>query len=78
MKRITSAEVVRHFSRHTDAALIEPVVITRNRRDRLVMLSVDAYRELLRMAATEDSATGKPAKRLQDLLQKESAVESWT
>ena len=50
MRRISSAELVRHFSVHSDVALHESIVITRNGRDRLVLLSVAQLRELLARA----------------------------
>jgi PHD/YefM family antitoxin component YafN of YafNO toxin-antitoxin module len=50
MRRVSSAELVRNFSVHTDAALAEPVVITRNGRDRLVLLNVELYRDILALA----------------------------
>ncbi len=58
MRRISSAELVRHFSVHSDVPLHEPVVITRNGRDRLVLLSVAQLRELLARALerTQDPA----------------------
>ena len=55
MRRISSAELVRHFSVHSDVALHEPVVITRNGRDRLVLLSVAQLRELLARAHLANS-----------------------
>jgi PHD/YefM family antitoxin component YafN of YafNO toxin-antitoxin module len=61
MRRISSAELVRHFSVHSDAALHEPVVITRNGRDRLVLLSVARLRELLARALER---TDDPVSRL--------------
>jgi PHD/YefM family antitoxin component YafN of YafNO toxin-antitoxin module len=45
---------------HSDAALAQPVVITRNGRDRLVLLSVERYDELLRAGSSpnaEDQVT---------------------
>lgn len=54
MNRISSAEFVRSFSHHADAALTDPVVITHHGRDRLVMLSVDTYRDLLALAVAGD------------------------
>jgi PHD/YefM family antitoxin component YafN of YafNO toxin-antitoxin module len=47
MRRISSADLVRNFSVHSDAALSEPVVITRNGRDRLVLMNTERYHELL-------------------------------
>ncbi len=49
MKRVTSAEAARNFSRLSDLALGEPVVVTKNGRDRLVMLGVDEYNFLIDM-----------------------------
>ena len=40
MRRVYSAELVRSFSVHTDAALAEPIVITRNGRDDFYFLAL--------------------------------------
>ena len=48
MQRITSREFQRNFGRCQDEALREPLAITRNGRDRLVILSVDEYERLKR------------------------------
>jgi PHD/YefM family antitoxin component YafN of YafNO toxin-antitoxin module len=70
MKRISSAEFVRSFGHHTDAAMTEPTLITRNGRGRLVILSVDTYRELLALAVKDEVATGEAVrKRLRDQLE---------
>jgi PHD/YefM family antitoxin component YafN of YafNO toxin-antitoxin module len=63
MKRISSAEFVRSFSHHADAALTDPIVITHHGRDRLVMLSVDTYRDLLALAAAGDMAAGQAVRK---------------
>lgn len=47
MKRVTSAEAARNFSRFSDLALNEPVVVTKNGRDRMVMLGIDEYNFLI-------------------------------
>src|SRR5215204_3580890 len=57
MQRVSSAELVRSFSVHTDAALAEPIVITRNGRDRLVILNVDLYRDILALALLHKGGT---------------------
>ena len=44
--RISAAEFVRQFGRRCDDALAEPVIITRNGCDRLVVMSFAMYREL--------------------------------
>jgi PHD/YefM family antitoxin component YafN of YafNO toxin-antitoxin module len=46
--RVSSAEFIKRYGELTDKALSEPVTITRNGRDRLVMLSVDEYQRLKR------------------------------
>jgi prevent-host-death family protein len=48
MITVSAAEFQRYFGRYQDKALTQPVVITRNGRERLVMLSVDEYRRLKR------------------------------
>ncbi|HMP03663.1 MAG TPA: type II toxin-antitoxin system Phd/YefM family antitoxin [Gemmatales bacterium] len=45
---VSSAEFQRHVGEYQDRALVEPVIITRNGRERLVMIAVDEYRRLKR------------------------------
>jgi hypothetical protein len=45
--RVSSADFVRNFSALSDAALTEPLLISRNGHDRLVVLGIDLYRELV-------------------------------
>jgi PHD/YefM family antitoxin component YafN of YafNO toxin-antitoxin module len=47
MRRISSADFVRNFTVHSVAALSEPLVITRNGRERLVLMNTEQYHELL-------------------------------
>jgi PHD/YefM family antitoxin component YafN of YafNO toxin-antitoxin module len=44
--RISAAEFARQFGRRCDEALTQPVIITRNGRDRLIVMSLAMYREL--------------------------------
>jgi len=46
--RVTSAEFIKKYGIVTDAALSEPVTITRNGRPRLVLISADEYERLKR------------------------------
>lgn len=46
--RISSKELIRNFGALSDLALREPVVITKNGRDRLVLLSMETYESLER------------------------------
>lgn len=48
MSVVTSAEFQRNLGLYQDKALAEPVTITKNGRDRLVLLSIDEYRRLMR------------------------------
>jgi prevent-host-death family protein len=46
--KVSSAEFQKQFGALSDKALTEPVTITRNGRDRLVLLSVQEYQRLKR------------------------------
>lgn len=46
--RVPTAEFIKQFGVLADRALTEPVTITKNGRDRLVVLSVDEYARLKR------------------------------
>ena len=48
MSKITSAEFQRNLGLYQDKALAEPVTITKNGRERLVLLSVEEYQRLKR------------------------------
>jgi prevent-host-death family protein len=46
MLTVSAAEFQRNFGRYQDEALKQPVSITRNGRDRLVVLAVEEYQRL--------------------------------
>ena len=48
MSIVTAAEFQRKLGLYQDKALAEPVTITRNGRERLVLLSVEEYQRLKR------------------------------
>ncbi len=48
MIRVSSTEFGKEVGRYQDAALSQPVVVTRNGRDRTVRISADEYRRLKR------------------------------
>lgn len=50
MLTVSSAEFQRNFGTYSDKALLEPVAITRNGRERIVILSADEYHRLKRRA----------------------------
>ena len=54
MIRIAASELVRNFSEYSDVALKEAVIVTRNGRDRLVLLNVTEYDYLRHAAARSE------------------------
>ena len=48
MLTVSAAEFQRHFGRYQDEALKQPLSITRNGRERLIVLAVDEYQRLKR------------------------------
>ncbi len=46
METVSSADFQRQIGRIQDQALIEPIMVTRNGRERLVLLSAEEYRRL--------------------------------
>ena len=44
--KVKAAEIQKNFGRYQDAALAEPVVVTRYGRDSVILLSVAEYRRL--------------------------------
>lgn len=48
MLSVSAAEFQRHFGRYQDEALKQPLSITRNGRERLVVLAVEEYERLKR------------------------------
>jgi prevent-host-death family protein len=48
METVTAADFQRQLGLYQDRALVEPVLVTRNGRDRLVLMSADEYRRLKR------------------------------
>jgi prevent-host-death family protein len=45
--RVSSGDFIRKFGTYSDTALTEPIIITKNGRERLVLLSIDEYNTLL-------------------------------
>jgi prevent-host-death family protein len=48
MVTVSAAEFQRNIGRYQDIALTEPVTVTRNGRERTVMISTDEYQRLKR------------------------------
>jgi hypothetical protein len=48
MVKVSAAEFQRNIGRYQDIALVQPVAVTRNGRERTVMISIDEYNRLKR------------------------------
>lgn len=48
MVKVSAAEFQRNIGRYQDMALVQPVAVTRNGRERTVMISVEEYHRLKR------------------------------
>jgi PHD/YefM family antitoxin component YafN of YafNO toxin-antitoxin module len=46
--RVSTAEFIKNYGTLADKALMEPVIITKNGRDRLVMVSAEEFERLKR------------------------------
>jgi prevent-host-death family protein len=64
--RVSSAEFLKRYGALTDVALSEPVTITRNGRDRLVLMSAEAFEQMSRYAPR--------ARRIEELTDEELAM----
>lgn len=63
----TAADLVRDFSRYSDLALKEPVVVTKNGRPRNVLLSVEEYERLKRRDRQAFRAEDTPEEFIADM-----------
>jgi len=60
MRRVSSVDLIRNFSSYSDVALREPLVVTKNGRERLVLLSIEEFNFLRHIAAAhEDEKTSR-------------------
>ncbi len=55
MKEITDTDFQCHFEQHQDAALVEPVVITKDDKPHLVIMSYEEYKNLRHKAGIQQS-----------------------
>jgi prevent-host-death family protein len=61
--RVSSGDFIRKFGTYTDSALSEPIIITKNGRERLVLLSIDEYNMLLHLRELHEDAKDAAAPR---------------
>jgi PHD/YefM family antitoxin component YafN of YafNO toxin-antitoxin module len=66
--RVSAAEFLKKYGALSDKALSEPVTITRNGRDRLVLISVEEFERISRYAPR--------ARRIEELSDQELAMIS--
>lgn len=48
MLTISATEFQKNFAKYQDAALVQPVTVTQNGRERIVVLSAETYHEMQR------------------------------
>jgi len=61
--RVSSGDFIRKFGTYTDSALSEPIIITKNGRERLVLLSIDEYNTLLHLRELHEDSKDAAAAR---------------
>jgi prevent-host-death family protein len=61
--RVSSGDFIRKFGTYTDSALSEPIIITKNGRERLVLLSIDEYNTLLHLRELHEDTRDADAAR---------------
>jgi len=74
--RVSSGDFIRKFGTYTDSALSEPIIITKNGRERLVLLSIDEFNTLLHLRELHEDTKEPSPRRGQpaaDASRKESA-----
>ena len=52
MLTVSATEFQKNFAKYQDAALVQPVTVTQNGRERIVVLSADRARHIARCRAT--------------------------
>jgi prevent-host-death family protein len=61
--RVSSGDFIRKFGTYTDTALSEPIIITKNGRERLVLLSIDEYNTLLHLRELHEDSKDSASRR---------------
>ena len=59
MKRVATAELIRNFGVHGDIAMSSPVIVTKNDRDRLVLISIEQYEQLKHVYNASEDGSAK-------------------
>ena len=61
MRRVSWVDLIRNFSSYSDVALREPIIVTKNGRERLVLLSIGEFNFLRHVPAHEDEKAPREA-----------------
>lgn len=69
MATVTSTEFQQNVGKYNDIAMREPVVITKQNRDALVLLSVEDYKRMKQYAPIEDDVTEEDLKLIRDRME---------
>lgn len=71
MVTVTSTEFQQNVGKYNDLAMREPVVITKQNREALVLLSVEDYKRLKRYEPNEDATmTDEEKKRVLEFMER--------
>ena len=65
--KVSTADFIKNYGALADKALLEPVTITKNGRDRLVVISADEYSRLKRRDRQVFLAEDAPPELIRDL-----------
>jgi len=76
MVRVSAGEFGREVGRYQDMALTQPVIVTRNGRDRTVMISVEEYNRLKRRDRRVLVAWELPSEQLEAIRRVEPPAEA--
>ena len=69
MATVTSTEFQQNVGKYNDIAMREPVVITKQNRDALVLLSVEDYKRMKQYEPLEDDVTEEDKKLIRERME---------
>lgn len=69
MATVTSTEFQQNVGKYNDIAMREPVVITKQNRDALVLLSVEDYKRMKQHEPMEDEVTDEDKKLIRERME---------
>lgn len=69
MTKVTATEFQQNVGKYNDIAMREPVVITKQNRETLVLLSIEDYRRLKGEEAKSDAVSDEDIKLIEERMQ---------